>query len=412
MSKKRLILLTLMLCLLSSLITGVTVYVFANPGPLAVYYAEEGIYPDAPDYTISVEGSTYYAKDAYGHIPGWGITSNATNLIQTAINNGQTVKISNGTYALDSPLFINKSYFQLRLDVYADMGFNGDDVGAEYCLTIGHTSYQHMQIFVEGGTWRSYGGWVQKGFFHLVNTKSVFFDKVEIRYSSLANTWAINQSNSHQVYYEKVSIYNVQNGIVLCDGGYCFIEDSYVNAWDYGNISAASNWGVRLDNGGFNARDTSFEGGTGANVTGVYIASSIASNFVADNCGWEYDTWDIDVNITNTAYNYRHSIRGGIVDPTKILDPNDQMDLSLWNKGYPLMANTLTFNGGSATGSSPITVDHDLYTTPDWVVCTVNSNDPSITCTATVNATHILIYHSSGAPQTIFWYTGVYSPSS
>jgi len=64
---------------------------------LSTFYLSGGIYPQA-DYTIWKEGSYYYAKNAYGYQPSWSGSTNATDVIQNAVNNGKTTFLKAGIY--------------------------------------------------------------------------------------------------------------------------------------------------------------------------------------------------------------------------------------------------------------------------------------------------------------------------
>lgn len=112
-SRKNLISTILLLALLSgTFVLGGTLFsVFApdqNTG-----YLEEGIYPSAASYTIWISGSTYYAKDAYGHIPSWGESSNATAIYESARDNitGGTIYFKAGTYIFDSALWLENNTY-------------------------------------------------------------------------------------------------------------------------------------------------------------------------------------------------------------------------------------------------------------------------------------------------------------
>jgi len=74
-------LLTILTLVMAAMVSsGAFVYI-AYASPTSSFYVEEGIYPGAPTYTVWREDSTYYAKDANGHIPTWGASSNASLLI-------------------------------------------------------------------------------------------------------------------------------------------------------------------------------------------------------------------------------------------------------------------------------------------------------------------------------------------
>jgi parallel beta-helix repeat protein len=100
---KRLILTILILLLIFTLAIWRLIYTIASP--------EEEIYPGAPSYTIWVKNSTYYAKAANGDIPGWGTDTNASKVIQNAIdhlpNNEGTVYIATGTYNITNTISLS-----------------------------------------------------------------------------------------------------------------------------------------------------------------------------------------------------------------------------------------------------------------------------------------------------------------
>jgi len=92
-----------------------------------------GVYPGAPSYTIYKEGSTYYAKNAYGAI-GYSGTDAAT-VIQSAINaiNGRGhIFIKAGVYDLYSPISYTGDYFELCIE--GEIG--GLNPYAPYCTVL------------------------------------------------------------------------------------------------------------------------------------------------------------------------------------------------------------------------------------------------------------------------------------
>jgi len=76
--------------------------------PTSTFYISSGIYPNAVSYTIWIEGTNYFAKDAYG-LNAFSDT-NASNLIisvltsSTIINYGGTVYFKSGIYQLDTQI--------------------------------------------------------------------------------------------------------------------------------------------------------------------------------------------------------------------------------------------------------------------------------------------------------------------
>lgn len=110
---KKVVGMVIALCLLSATIAGSFVYVFASPGPTSSFYVEEGIYPGAPTYTIWNEDSTYYAKNANGQISSWGESSNASYVIQNAINDTTyavdrgIILLKTGNFTIDTSIILN-----------------------------------------------------------------------------------------------------------------------------------------------------------------------------------------------------------------------------------------------------------------------------------------------------------------
>jgi len=75
---------------------------------LSTFYLSGGIYPSASTYTVWVEGSTYYAKDAYGQIQF--TSSNASQVIQNSFDAiadvGGEIYIKKGAYYLPTAIDI------------------------------------------------------------------------------------------------------------------------------------------------------------------------------------------------------------------------------------------------------------------------------------------------------------------
>jgi len=99
----------IVLILMASLVGGFVGYTIANPSAQSMY-AEEGIYPGAPSYTVWREGSTYYAKDAYGTmLSGYDVgSSNASQIINNALLGGTgIVFLLDAIYSLDSSVLLS-----------------------------------------------------------------------------------------------------------------------------------------------------------------------------------------------------------------------------------------------------------------------------------------------------------------
>jgi hypothetical protein len=58
-----------------------------SQAPSGTFYISQGVYPGAPSYTVWKEGSTYFAKDAYGKLfPSVSGSSNASYIINSAFS--------------------------------------------------------------------------------------------------------------------------------------------------------------------------------------------------------------------------------------------------------------------------------------------------------------------------------------
>ena len=91
----------ILLCLIVSVLTCGIVYSTLPTQPFTI---NRGIYPGANTFTIWQEGTEYFAKNAYGIIQYSG--TNASYVINSAINNNHFVFITTGIYTLTSPLSI------------------------------------------------------------------------------------------------------------------------------------------------------------------------------------------------------------------------------------------------------------------------------------------------------------------
>lgn len=85
------VLITLVVC------SGIFYYVFAAT-PTTQMHLTGGPYPGAPSYTVWREGSNYFAKDKNGQIDYSG--TNASQVMQNAIDNGYYIFIKKGNYSL------------------------------------------------------------------------------------------------------------------------------------------------------------------------------------------------------------------------------------------------------------------------------------------------------------------------
>ncbi len=90
-------------------------YVYGQTG--GTFIISEGIYPHGVSYTIWKEGTTYYAKNAYGNIDYSG--TNASEIIISAWNTlttGGILYFKQGTYTIDVQLSIPYNDIQLTFE--------------------------------------------------------------------------------------------------------------------------------------------------------------------------------------------------------------------------------------------------------------------------------------------------------
>jgi hypothetical protein len=134
---------------LIGIILGASIVLAASPS--STFNIAGGIYPGTASYTVWREGVYYFAKDQNGQIPSWSGSTNASYVINTAINNapnGGSVFVKNVglNYVLTSTIYI----YEKRIILYSDFATieaNGADpmvriqmadellgVGTSYCL--------------------------------------------------------------------------------------------------------------------------------------------------------------------------------------------------------------------------------------------------------------------------------------
>jgi hypothetical protein len=105
-SKRKLLLAFFSIALICSLASGSIMYVVAQGGSTPITISS-GIYPGAPNYTIWLDGGTYYSKTDYGVVSS---SINAATLINTAILATPfygTIKLI-GDITIDQTIVINQ----------------------------------------------------------------------------------------------------------------------------------------------------------------------------------------------------------------------------------------------------------------------------------------------------------------
>jgi len=122
------------------ILIGTMITYASNPSPS---YLSGGIYAGAPSYTVFNEGSTYYAKNAYGAIDYSGI--NATTIIQNALDgltSGRTWKekvLLQGYFVITETIDL-PSYVSIELDGNMTLADNTNKDMIE-CNTTVHTDW-------------------------------------------------------------------------------------------------------------------------------------------------------------------------------------------------------------------------------------------------------------------------------
>jgi parallel beta-helix repeat protein len=100
--------------MLIGLLLGSLVYVIGSPN--GTFTISPGVYPGAPSYTIWREGSTYYAKDAYGALTSG---TNIATVVNSVIGNDRNIFFKKADYEFSSMLNITD---KSRLAFIAEKG--------------------------------------------------------------------------------------------------------------------------------------------------------------------------------------------------------------------------------------------------------------------------------------------------
>jgi len=128
------------------LISTLTYVIFASPN--GTFTISPGIYPGAPSYTIWKEGSTYYAKNAYGAIDYSG--TDAITVIQNVVDalpsTGGYIFLSDDTFTYSTPIVITDKD-GIRISGSSQGGTVLDYEGLGYAIVLNSTSSnQRCQI--------------------------------------------------------------------------------------------------------------------------------------------------------------------------------------------------------------------------------------------------------------------------
>jgi len=112
MRNKTFLALTMMLVLSGAIFIGGTNYALANPSPTNIPTFSTGPYPGAPSYTVYVNDSWYYAKNAYGVIKY--SSTNATQIIMSVAQNYSHIYLKaskSNPILITSPIILTNKQF-------------------------------------------------------------------------------------------------------------------------------------------------------------------------------------------------------------------------------------------------------------------------------------------------------------
>lgn len=160
------------------LLLGDAAYVgFTFAVPSSTMYGSSGIYPGAPSYTVWREGSTYFAKDAYGALLSDAGSSNASYVINSAITTApanSSVLFKSATYSIDSTLLFNRDYMTYRGESRDGVKFvtTGNDYNAINITHGPNTNMEHIivsdfSVIGTGATNTAYGIYIS-GLWHSI----------------------------------------------------------------------------------------------------------------------------------------------------------------------------------------------------------------------------------------------------
>lgn len=427
--KKKIVSLLLLLCIISATLSGASVYVYATSQPSSSGYGEAGVSPGAPSYTIWREDSTYYAKDAYGYIPSWGTSSNASQIILSAIGNGDTKTfLKKGTYTMNTldlsdcdhhVIIEGEGRFSTILDFSGHSGIVwsassrrwltlrnlqilGDDTVGTYGLTLDYVKVALEWIYVknfEEGVW-------------LKRAQSSSFHDCEIEdaqnHAMKLYGGGNNDIQSFRNIYHGCKADNQCNLYIDYSVGSTFIGDIFEARGGTSAITSAI--GIHLSNGAHNTlisgchfenqfREILLDGSAsiphGNTISGCYFSgNSICSEATyLNNCENNTISYNTFMLHTNQALGFSANAKANTVISNFNYDPNfvagtiDNSNIFNFNLGF------ITENSGTAEASNDDWIPHDLAGAPTSVWLTVEETDANycIQLKAT-NATHFQIY--------------------
>jgi parallel beta-helix repeat protein len=431
-SKRKLLLAFISITLVCSLASGSIMFVIAQGGSTPITISS-GIYPGAPTYTIYTDGSTYYAKNAYGVVSY--SSTNAAITINAALAVSDVVKLNGGTlpftyYDISSPIILhNRNKLVGDTDASVVIRANnlpiaieslGTSVTSQYAISL-----ENLQIY--GNDYPNSIGLVLNYTF-----SSTFLRHVSIShfgtglflYGSYGNTYsgcsinynvdAVVAYDSHASKFEGCTIYQNTNGYTL--------HNCVVSIIENGDIEYNSGTGITItDNPPYDSSgiiiDRNYIEGNGIDIVDYSLGLKVTNNYINGLSTASYSIkiyGDGAVIDKNTFGNYNSADIFLQSNSTETQITNNQQltseDLYLKSSGATLKLHgnepfQTDFQGlFTFHNVSSVQVPHNLGTSPNYCQITfVNSEDTSGFVTAGLsvsyswsiwNASHITIYTS------------------
>jgi|GEM_PF-2412547 len=442
---KRFAVIMLAFCIISAAVAGSLVYFLLRQSPYL-----------GSSYTVWRNGSTYYAEDAYGHVPRWGESSNASMIINKALSsltNDRTWKervTVVGNIEITNPLIVY-NYTILQVDGKISLANNANtSLVKSYdfdALTGKNSTGGIQEVEFLGGVYYGnkennpafgYGFQLYGKRYKLVNVEVNNCTNDGI-YSEWANNAIVDSPADamESMWVNVRSCFNNGNGItmrgphdsvVMNSMTYCnlgdgiSIEESYnytggglelVNFHSYGNHCDGI-W----SNAWFIGSSVQSESNNGTGVRILHNDVHLSALHIYNNSQSAITIGDDEHNNTSgimieakTIDNAGGSLRllSGGGNSYTITCYEDVTVTGTLNRGddYHIFN---TKNGGLssensavANGPSPIVVRHDLIGEPTSVQLTPQGNT---TCRVSYTAdnTNLTIYHDAGSPIDVTWH--------
>jgi len=424
-------LVTALTFLLIGIVGTSIIWVYASPSA-GTFYISEGIYPQA-SYTIWKEGSTHYAKDAFGQIDYSGssfttVTNNAIN----ALTNGGKILFREGLYEIDGQITISNNMITLEGSGWGTRitttSATGNIINA---ISKWDIAIKNMRITSEVNKTSGAGIYLND-----VDRCDIDFLRIQKQY------FAIYMANCTMVFVEDCYIYQTVSSVIYIDGG----NDQYLTRIVSDNSGGYRPHGIYVkETAGLWITDVDIihsANGIYLNpTTGKDARNIFASNFAVDECSengayfklasggsimritfnnfWSASNdnygfvmeggTDIRINLAKIRGNTNngfHMINGTNVWLTNSDVRDNAIDVNIVDGDFH-WAGVKTDAGFSekssyATVTTGTAITHGLAGTPTTVILTMTvSEDVWVT---SVGATQFTINFDGGGSQTVYWY--------